>query len=97
MQAYKLKGKIDATGHLTLTQSIDLPAGEVEVIILQEVNTVTEPVNLTPEVPRAQREISKDSRHSNIFSDWLAKAPPVSPDFDADQARWEALREKHQL
>lgn len=97
MQAYKLKGKIDAAGHLTLTESIDLPVGDVEVIILQDVKTVTEPVNLTSEPLAEKPEISKNSEQSNIFSDWLAQANPISPDFDPDQVRWEALREKHQL
>ncbi len=34
---------------------------------------------------------------SNIFSEWLAQAKPVSPDFDEDAVRWEALKEKHGL
>lgn len=34
MQAYKLKGKIDESGHL-VTKPIDMIPGEVEVIILQ--------------------------------------------------------------
>ncbi len=35
MQAYKLKGKIDNTGKLILTESTNLTPGDVEVIILQ--------------------------------------------------------------
>lgn len=35
MQAYKAKGKIDATGDLVVEEPIQIPPGNVEVIILQ--------------------------------------------------------------
>lgn len=97
MQAYKLKGKIDAAGHLNLSESIELPAGDVEVIILQEVNTETEPVNLKPDALGEKQETPTFPYKTNIFTDLLSTVQPVSPDFDVDEARWEALREKHQL
>ena len=35
MQAYKLKGKVDRDGKLIITESTNLPPGNVEVIILK--------------------------------------------------------------
>lgn len=37
MQAYKLKGKIDSAGNLVITESVNLPPGDVEVIVLQAI------------------------------------------------------------
>jgi hypothetical protein len=39
MQAYKLKGKIDRSGKLIITEPTNLNPGEVEVIILQTATT----------------------------------------------------------
>jgi hypothetical protein len=39
MQAYKLKGKIDSTGKLIITEPTNFNPGEVEVIILQTTTT----------------------------------------------------------
>ncbi|NJR67149.1 MAG: hypothetical protein HC772_20465 [Leptolyngbyaceae cyanobacterium CRU_2_3] len=36
MQAYKLKGTIDQSGQLIITQPIDLSPGEVEIIVLRQ-------------------------------------------------------------
>ena len=33
MQAYKLKGKIDQSGNLLITESVNLPPGNLEVIV----------------------------------------------------------------
>ena len=41
MQAYKAKGKTDATGNLVVTQPIEIPPGYVEVIILRVADEVT--------------------------------------------------------
>lgn len=38
MQAYKLKGKIDDSGNLIITQPTKLTPGEVEVIVLKSSN-----------------------------------------------------------
>jgi hypothetical protein len=35
MQADKLKGVIDSNGHLIVANSVSLPLGEVEIIVLQ--------------------------------------------------------------
>ena len=39
MQAYKLKGTIDRSGQLIIIEPIEMPPGEVEVIVLS-VSTV---------------------------------------------------------
>ncbi len=92
MQAYKLKGKIDATGHLVITEPIQMPPGEVEVIVLLSAETVS-PVNINepqPETPKRRTKIK-------ALQGWFEKTQPTSLDFDPDEARWEALKEKHNL
>jgi hypothetical protein len=90
MQAYKLKGTIDASGQLIITEPIEIPAGEVEVIILQSTKLLTEQVPAS-DVPK-KREYKVQA-----LRDLLENAPPTPPDFDPDQAKWEYLKEKHNL
>ena len=96
MQAYKLKGTIDRSGHLIITEPIGMPPGEVEVIVLQSVSTVDNP---TANATESQPKTSKKKFQSKLkaFQGLFENAPPVPPDFDPDQARWEALKEKHNL
>jgi hypothetical protein len=92
MQAYKLKGKIDATGNLVITEPIQMPPGDVEVIVLLSAETVS-PVNINepqPETPKRRTKIK-------ALQEWFEKTQPTSADFDPDEARWEALKEKHNL
>jgi hypothetical protein len=60
MQAYKLKGKIDQFGNLLITEPVNLPPGNVEVVVWQATDTVdhntapiSEPVpaNASPFLP----------------------------------------------
>lgn len=88
MQAYKLKAKIDQNGHLVITEPIDLAPGDVEVIILQSTESS---LAETPEQPK-RREYKVQA-----LKDLLEKAPPTPPDCDPDQAKWEYLKEKHNL
>ncbi|NJL37309.1 MAG: hypothetical protein HC840_01975 [Leptolyngbyaceae cyanobacterium RM2_2_4] len=90
MQAYKLKGTINASGQLIITEPIEIPAGEVEVIILQPSKVLTEQVP-TSDAPK-KREYKVQA-----LRDLLENAPPTPPDFDPDQAKWEYLKEKHNL
>ena len=92
MQAYKLKGTIDQTGHLIVNEAIDLQPGEVEIIVLQSVPSTKPEAELQVEPPQ-------NSVHSKTkaFRDLLKTSQPVPPDFDPDQARWEALKEKYDL
>jgi hypothetical protein len=45
MQAHKLKGKIDRSGKLIITEPTNLDPGDVEVIILQSAMTENKPAN----------------------------------------------------
>ncbi|HEY9853578.1 MAG TPA: hypothetical protein V6D28_29180 [Leptolyngbyaceae cyanobacterium] len=96
MQAYKLKGKVDEAGNLAVTEPVKMPPGDVEIIVLQKVEMVktettaqTDTENATPK--RQPRTKIK------ALQDWFEKTQPAPPDFDTDQARWEALKEKYNL
>lgn len=96
MQAYKLKGKIDEVGQLILTEPVQIPPGDVEVIVLQLVpameNVKYSETKLQPE------KVTKESQSGvRSLRELLENTPPVPPEFDAEQARWEALKEKHNL
>jgi hypothetical protein len=94
MQAYKLKGKVDAAGNIVITEPVQIPAGDVEVIVLQAVETAAH--STVPET-ESQPQTSKRKSRVKAFEGLFENAPPVPPDFDPDQARWEALKEKHNL
>ncbi|MDJ0621146.1 MAG: hypothetical protein QNJ63_31155 [Calothrix sp. MO_192.B10] len=95
MQAYKVKGKVDATGNLVVAEPIEIPPGDVEIIILQVANEVKSPTETPtesqPETPKKREYKIQALKHL------LENAPPTPPDFDPDEARWEALKEKHNL
>ncbi|MGI2905954.1 hypothetical protein [Tolypothrix sp. VBCCA 56010] len=93
MQAYKLKGKIDDAGNLVITEPVKMPPGDVEVIVLQ----VVESASSTN--PKTESQQEKPKRKSKVKSlrELLENAPPVPPDFDPEQARWEGLKEKYDL
>ncbi|MEM7556280.1 MAG: hypothetical protein AAF378_19695 [Cyanobacteria bacterium P01_A01_bin.84] len=93
MQAYKAKVKIDATGNLVVTQPIEIPPGNVEVIILQ----VADEVNSSETASESPAETSKRPTKIKALQGWFEKTKPAPADFDADEARWEALKEKHNL
>jgi hypothetical protein len=96
MQAYKLKGTIDAAGNLVIAQPVKMPPGEVEVIVLQAVETVgTSPVTDSESQPAKPKR--KVECPIPIFKEWFENTEPTPPDFDPEQARWEALKEKHNL
>jgi hypothetical protein len=92
IQAYKLQGKIDQAGQLVLIELPLLPAGDVEVIVLHSdaENLSAEPISVY-----SNNEVSKTE--VKAFQDLFQQTEPAPPDFDPDQARWEALQEKHNL
>jgi hypothetical protein len=96
MQAYKLKGTIDAAGNLVIAEPVKIPPGEVEVIVLQVVETVASSPS-----PETESQATKSKRtvecRVEAFKDLFENTEPAPDDFDADQARWEALKEKHNL
>ena len=93
MQAYKLKGKIDDAGNLVITEPVKMPPGDVELIVLQ----VVESASSTDSETESQSQTPKRKSQVKAFEDLFENAPPVPPDFDPDEARWEALKEKHNL
>ncbi|MGG6263854.1 hypothetical protein ACQ4M3_11165 [Leptolyngbya sp. AN03gr2] len=88
MSAYKLKGKVDANGQLVITEAIDLPPGDVEIFLLP----TQQPVNI-------QNQISANSSEpqTQAFRELWKTAQPIPENFDEDEARWEALKEKYDL
>lgn len=94
MQAYKIKGKVDDAGNLTITEPVKMPPGDVEVIVLQTVETVN---NTKMPATEPQAETPKRKSRVKAFQGLFENAPPVPPDFDPDQAKWEYLKEKHNL
>ncbi|KAB8314958.1 hypothetical protein SD81_033700 [Tolypothrix campylonemoides VB511288] len=87
MQAYKLNATIDESGHLIIDEPLNIAPGKVEVIILQ-------PTATTIDTPK---QTKKREYKVQALKDLLENAPPTPPDFDPDQARWEYLKEKHNL
>ncbi|MFM2428957.1 MAG: hypothetical protein RLZZ511_170 [Cyanobacteriota bacterium] len=87
MQAYKLQGKIDHNGQLQLTDLPSLPAGDVEIILLHRDRTK----------PPAVSPIERPKTAVKVFQDLFQQTVSAPIDFDPDQMRWEALKEKHDL
>lgn len=96
MQAYKLRGKIDSAGNLVVAEPVKMPPGDVEVIVLQAVETVA-----SSTVAETESQPAKPKRKVDcpipILKEWFENTEPTSPDFDPEQARWEALKEKYNL
>lgn len=94
MQAYKLKGKVDDAGNLVITEPVKMFPGDVEVIVLQAVEAVD---NAT--MPETEPQLEKPKRPTKIkaLQQWFDKTQPAPPDFDPEQAKWEYLKEKHNL
>ena len=94
MQAYNLNATIDESGHLIIDEPLNIAPGKLKVIILQPVSsleTSTEtPTESQPEKPRRKSKVK-------AFEGLFENVPPTPPDFDPDQARWEYLKEKHNL
>jgi hypothetical protein len=93
MQAYKFKGKIDDAGNLIITEPVKMPPGDVEVIVLQVVESAS---STNPET-ESQPQTPKRKSQVKSLRELLENAPPVPPDFDPEQARWEGLKEKYDL
>jgi len=94
MQAYKLKGSIDQSGHLIIKELIELPAGDVEVIVLQSSFTDNKVASSEELQTTASQKRTTSVR---AFQGLFENTEPTPPDFDPDQARWEALKEKYDL
>jgi hypothetical protein len=96
MQAYKLKGKIDSAGNLVIAEPVNMPPGDVEMVIWQVVEVTANGILSENESLKVthKREVECSIP---ILKDWLENTDPVPSDFDPDQAKWEYLKEKHNL
>jgi hypothetical protein len=94
MQAYKLNATIDESGSLIVNEPLNIAPGKVELIILQTLEPSSSSTNEKSNPP-----LDKPKRKSKVkaFEGLFENAPDVPPDFDPDEARWEALKEKHNL
>lgn len=96
MQAYKLKGAIDKSGNLIISETIKMAPGEVEIIVLQTVKKGNNDTGVTIEPPSVKPKRQVECSIP-ILKEWLENTDPTPPDFDPDQAKWEYLKEKHNL
>lgn len=87
MEALKLKGWVDVDGILHIRDAIALPVGEVELVVWQISQSTP------PSIPSQKRAKTSVKALQDLFED----IEPVAPDFDPDEARWEALKEKYDL
>ncbi|BAY47343.1 hypothetical protein SAMD00079811_49610 [Scytonema sp. HK-05] len=96
MQAYKLNATVDESGHLIIDEPLNIAPGKVEVIILQSepsVETFTE-TQTQPQPAKPKRVVECSIP---ILKEWLESTEPTPSDFDPEQAKWEYLKEKHNL
>jgi hypothetical protein len=102
MQALKLNGKIDSAGKLIVSELVDLAPGDVEIIVLQSTQSQIEEVGAS-NYSFSEQELSPDSATGSegykikALADWFANLPSEIVQIDDDDARWQALKEKHNL
>ena len=75
---------------------VNIPPGEVEIIVLQLVETVENEAVAKTE-PQAAKPKRKVQCRVEAFKDLFEMTEPAPPDFDPDQARWEYLKDKYNL
>ncbi len=94
MEAYRIKGKIDSSGNLVIIEPINLPPGDVEMVIWQTPEILNNTI-----VSRSESVREKPKRASRVkaFEGLFEKAPAIPVDFDPEQAKWEYLKEKYNL
>ncbi|WP_204104694.1 MULTISPECIES: hypothetical protein [Spirulina sp. CCY15215] len=102
MQALKLEGAIDESGHLIVSEPVNLNPGKVEIIILQsfatsEKTTMEKTTMQTRELDREMQSETPSRTKIKTFKDLFTDTNPVSMNLDYDRARWEYLQEKHNL
>lgn len=94
MQAYKLNATINELGHLIINEPLNIAPGKVEVIILQSELSVETSTETQPQ-PTKQKRVVECS--IPILKEWLESTEPTPSDFDPEQAKWDYLKEKHNL
>jgi hypothetical protein len=91
----KLKGTIDPSGHLVIHDPIAIPPGDVEVVIMWP--SESKDTEIHPETFQPEPSGKKPRTQVKAFQDLFENTQPAPPDFDPEQARWEALKEKYDL
>jgi hypothetical protein len=91
----KLKGTIDPSGHLVIHGPIAIPPGDVEVVIMW--SSESKDIEIHPETFQPEPSEKKPRTQVKAFQDLFENTQPAPPDFDPEQARWEALKEKYDL
>lgn len=94
MQAYKLNATVDESGHLIIDEPLNIAPGEVEIIILQLNPSVENTIETQPQLGKPKRVVECSIP---ILKEWLESTEPTPSDFDPEQAKWESLKEKHNL
>ena len=105
MQAFKLKGTVDESGKLIVDEAVSLTPGEVEIILLKPVVPSNENlVDVDDEATLTEVAFERGSSKAGSFKTkvkaletWFENASPAPQDFDSDDARWQALKEKYNL
>lgn len=100
MQAYKLKGKIDATGNLVVVEPVNMLPGDVEIIILQLADPVKQASTSESAIDNPETPPKKFKTNVKAFQALFDRAAVPEPlDFENPdkQAKWEYLKEKHNL
>ncbi|WP_443944444.1 hypothetical protein ACJVDH_16180 [Pedobacter sp. AW1-32] len=85
MEAYKFKTKVSENGTIVVPEGFDVKNKEVEVIIKEvEVIILDNPIK----IPAIEKMTGKEfvKKYAGMFND-----------SEADQAKWEYLKEKHNL
>ncbi|NJK74888.1 MAG: hypothetical protein HC942_13535 [Microcoleus sp. SU_5_6] len=99
MQAYKLRGKIDATGNLVAFESVDMPPGDVEIIVWPVADAVKSASESESAIAHGTPKTKFKSKVKAFQGLFDRDAVPEPMDFDDPdkQAKWEYLKEKHNL
>ena len=100
MQAYKLRGKIDATGNLVVVEPVNMPPGDVEIIVLQLADTVKQASvseNAMTEPETLKKKFKTKVKAFQGLFDRDTVPEPLDFDDPDKQAKWEYLKEKHNL
>lgn len=81
MQAYKTTGTIERSGNLILAEPLNIPPGEVEIILLRAVIANLKPNGSATEQSAEQPKLKRAAK-IKAFAGLFEKTEPAPPDFD---------------
>jgi hypothetical protein len=79
---------------LLITEPLNLPPGNVEIVVWQTTDALD---HTTASTTEPAPETPKRKSRSKAFQGLFENAPTVPADFDPDQAKYEYLKEKYNL